>query len=146
VNFKFNFGTEPGRFILFLEDISKAYGEKVILKKTSATINRGDKIALIGANGKGKSTLLRVISGTEEIEGERRTGHNVIESFFAQHQLESLNVENTLIDELKATGTTKTEMELRSVLGCFLFSGEEVFKKIKVLSGGENPVWHWRRY
>ena len=137
VNFKFNFGTEPGRFILFLEDISKAYGEKVILKKTSATINRGDKIALIGANGKGKSTLLRVISGTEEIEGERRTGHNVIESFFAQHQLESLNVENTLIDELKATGTTKTEMELRSVLGCFLFSGEEVFKKIKVLSGGE---------
>jgi ATP-binding cassette subfamily F protein 3 len=137
VNFKFNFGTEPGRFILFLEHISKAFGEKVILKNTSATINRGDKIALIGANGKGKSTLLRIISGTEKIEGERRTGHNVIESFFAQHQLESLTVENTLIDELKGTGTTKTEMELRSVLGCFLFSGEEVFKKIKVLSGGE---------
>jgi ATP-binding cassette subfamily F protein 3 len=107
------------------------------LKNTSATINRGDKIALIGANGKGKSTLLRIISGTEQIEGERRTGHNVIESFFAQHQLESLTVENTLIDELKGTGTTKTDMELRSVLGCFLFSGEEVFKKIKVLSGGE---------
>lgn len=137
VNFKFNFGTEPGRFILFLENISKAFGEKIILKNTSATINRGDKIALIGANGKGKSTLLRIISGTEPIEGERRTGHNVIESFFAQHQLESLTVENTLIEELKATGTTKTEMELRSVLGCFLFSGEEVFKKIKVLSGGE---------
>lgn len=137
VNFKFNFGTEPGRFILFLEHISKAFGEKVILKNTSATINRGDKIALIGANGKGKSTLLRIISGTEQIQGERRTGHNVIESFFAQHQLESLTVENTLIDELKGTGTTKTEMELRSVLGCFLFSGEEVFKKIKVLSGGE---------
>lgn len=137
VNFKFNFGTEPGRFILFLEHISKAFGEKVILKNTSATINRGDKIALIGANGKGKSTLLRIISGTEQIDGERRTGHNVIESFFAQHQLESLTVENTLIDELKGTGTTKTDMELRSVLGCFLFSGEEVFKKIKVLSGGE---------
>lgn len=137
VNFKFNFGTEPGRFILFLEHISKAFGEKVILKNTSATINRGDKIALIGANGKGKSTLLRIISGTEKIEGERRTGHNVIESFFAQHQLESLTVENTLIDELKGTGTMKTDMELRSVLGCFLFSGEEVFKKIKVLSGGE---------
>ncbi len=137
VNFKFNFGTEPGRFILFLEHISKAFGEKVILKNTSATINRGDKIALIGANGKGKSTLLRIISGSEQIEGARRTGHNVIESFFAQHQLESLTVENTLIEELKGTGTTKTEMELRSVLGCFLFSGEEVFKKIKVLSGGE---------
>ena len=137
VNFKFNFGTQPGRFILFLEHISKAYGEKVILKNTSATINRGDKIALIGANGKGKSTVLRIISGTEEVIGERRTGHNVIESFFAQHQLESLNVENNLLDELKSTGTAKTEMELRSVLGCFLFSGEEVFKKIKVLSGGE---------
>lgn len=137
VNFKFNFGTQPGRFILFLEHVTKAYGDKVILKNTSATINRGDKIALIGANGKGKSTLLRVISGTEKIEGERRIGHNVIESFFAQHQLESLRVENTLLEELKSTGTTKTEMELRSVLGCFLFSGEEVFKKIKVLSGGE---------
>ena len=137
VNFKFNFGTQPGRFILFLEHISKAFGEKVILKNTSATINRGDKIALIGANGKGKSTLLRIISGTEKIVGERRTGHNVIESFFAQHQLESLQVENNLLEELKATGTAKTEMELRSVLGCFLFSGEEVFKKIKVLSGGE---------
>jgi ATP-binding cassette subfamily F protein 3 len=137
VNFKFNFGTQPGRFILFLEHISKAFGEKIILKNTSATINRGDKIALIGANGKGKSTLLRIISGTEKIEGERRTGHNVIESFFAQHQLESLQVENNLLEELKATGTAKTEMELRSVLGCFLFSGEEVFKKIKVLSGGE---------
>jgi len=137
VNFKFNFGTQPGRFILFLEHISKAFGEKIILKNTSATINRGDKIALIGANGKGKSTLLRIISGTEKIVGERRTGHNVIESFFAQHQLESLRVENNLLEELKATGTVKTEMELRSVLGCFLFSGEEVFKKIKVLSGGE---------
>lgn len=137
VNFKFNFGTQPGRFILFLEHISKAFGEKIILKNTSATINRGDKIALIGANGKGKSTLLRIISGTEKIEGERRAGHNVIESFYAQHQLESLNVDNTLLDELKETGTNKTEMELRSILGCFLFSGEEVFKKIKVLSGGE---------
>ncbi len=137
VNFKFNFGTQPGRFILFLEQISKAFGEKVILKNTSATINRGDKIALIGANGKGKSTLLRIISGSENIQGERRTGHNVIESFYAQHQLESLNVDNTLLDELKETGTSKTEMELRSILGCFLFSGEEVFKKIKVLSGGE---------
>ena len=137
VNFKFNFGTQPGRFIMHLEDISKAYGEKVILKHTNATIHRGDKIALIGANGKGKSTLLRIIDGSEPIIGERRMGHNVIESFYAQHQLESLHVDNTLLEELKQTGTTKTEMELRGVLGCFLFSGEEVFKKIKVLSGGE---------
>lgn len=137
VNFKFNFGTQPGRFILFLENLSKAYGEKVILKNTSATLHRGDKIALIGANGMGKSTLLRILAGTEQVSGERRLGHNVIDSFFAQHQLESLNVDNTLLEELKSTGTAKTEMELRSILGCFLFSGEEVFKKIKVLSGGE---------
>ncbi len=137
VNFKFNFGTQPGRFILHLEQVGKAYGNKRILKNANAVIERGDKIALIGANGKGKSTLLRVIAGTENIEGERKLGHNVIDSFFAQHQLESLNVDNTLLDELKMAGTGKLETELRSILGCFLFSGDDVFKKIKVLSGGE---------
>jgi ATP-binding cassette, subfamily F, member 3 len=137
VNFKFNFGTQPGRFIMHLEDISKAYGEKVILEETNATIHRGDKIALIGANGKGKSTLLRIIDGSENIDGERRMGHNVIDSFYAQHQLESLNIDNTLLEELKQTGTDKLETELRSILGCFLFSGEDAFKRIKVLSGGE---------
>lgn len=137
VNFKFNFSQQPGKFILTLEDISKAYGEKRILSKTNAIIERGDKIALIGANGKGKSTLLRIIDGSEPIEGERRLGHNVRDTFYAQHQLESLDVESTILEELKQTGTAKTEMELRSILGCFLFSGEEAFKKIKVLSGGE---------
>jgi ATP-binding cassette, subfamily F, member 3 len=138
VNFKFNFSTQPGKFILTLEDISKAYGEKVILKDTKAVIERGDKIALIGANGKGKSTLLRIVDGSEPIEGgSRRIGHNVIDSFYAQHQLESLSVESTILEELKQTGTSKTEMELRGVLGCFLFSGDDAFKRIKVLSGGE---------
>ena len=137
VHFKFKFSTQPGRFILNLNDINKAYGEKVILKETRAAIERGDKIALIGANGKGKSTMLRIIAGTEPIDGERVMGYNVNFSFFAQHQLESLNVENTILDELKQTGTDKPETELRSILGCFLFSNEEVFKRIKVLSGGE---------
>lgn len=137
VNFKFNFGTQPGRFIMHLEDISKAYGPKRILTHTNAVIERGDKIALIGANGKGKSTVLRIIDGSEQFEGERKMGHNVIDSFYAQHQLESLDVNNTLLDELKMTGTGKLETELRSILGCFLFSGDDAFKKIKVLSGGE---------
>ena len=137
VNFKFNFGTQPGRFIMNLEDVSKAYGSKRILSGTNAVIERGDKIALIGANGKGKSTVLRIIAGTENLDGERKLGHNVIDSFFAQHQLESLDVNNTLLDELKMAGTAKLETELRSVLGCFLFTGEDVFKRIKVLSGGE---------
>jgi ATP-binding cassette subfamily F protein 3 len=137
VNFKFTFGQHPGRHILMLENVSKAYGEKKILERTHASIERGDKIALIGANGKGKSTLLRIIAGTENIQGERRPGHNVRSTFFAQHQLEALHLENSMLDELKQAGSAKTEMELRGILGCFLFSNEEVFKKIKVLSGGE---------
>ena len=137
VNFRFNFTQQPGRNILDLKDISKSYGDLKILEKTNAIIERGDKIALIGANGKGKSTMLRIIAGTEPIEGERTLGYNVLMGFFAQHQLESLNVENTLLDELKECGSTKTETELRNVLGCFLFSNDDVFKKIKVLSGGE---------
>ncbi len=137
VNFKFNFNQASGKQVFLLEDASKSYGDLNILKKTTANIQRGDKIALIGANGKGKSTMLRIISGTENIEGKREMGYNVGLSFYAQHQLESLDVENTLIDELKQMGTAKTETELRGVLGCFLFGGEDVFKKIKVLSGGE---------
>ena len=137
VNFKFNFGQKSGRQVMELKDISKAYGDLRILDKTTARIERGDKIALIGANGKGKSTLLRIIAGTEGINGERKLGHNVLFSFFAQHQLESLVVENELLEELKQAGSAKTETELRNVLGCFLFKDDDVFKKIKILSGGE---------
>jgi ATP-binding cassette, subfamily F, member 3 len=137
VHFKFKFGTQPGRHVMALEHISKEYPNNPILKNTSATIERGDKIVLIGANGKGKSTLLRIIAGTEQVQGERKLGHNVNFSFYAQHQLESLHLEETLLEELKYADSSKSETELRSVLGCFLFGGEDVFKKIKVLSGGE---------
>lgn len=137
VNFRFRFKQQPGRYIITLKDVSKSYGTLEILKKSNATIEKGDKIALIGANGKGKSTLLRIISGSEPIEGERTLGYNVIQGFFAQHQLESLNVENEIIDEMKQAGSGKTEQELRNVLGCFLFSDDDQYKKIKVLSGGE---------
>lgn len=137
VNFRFTFKQPSGRHVVTLKDVSKSYGPLDILKHTSATIERGDKIALIGANGKGKSTLLRLLANTEEIDGERTIGYNVIYGFFAQHQLESLHVDNEILDELKQAGSGKTEQELRNVLGCFLFSDEDVFKKIKVLSGGE---------
>lgn len=137
VNFRFNFKTKSGRHVKRLENISKSYGDLEILKNSSIGIERGDKIALIGANGKGKSTLLRIIAGTERHDGKVQTGHNVINSFYAQHQLESLGVQNDLLEELKQAGTGKSELELRGVLGCFLFSNDEVFKKIKVLSGGE---------
>jgi ATP-binding cassette subfamily F protein 3 len=137
VNFRFRFSQQPGRFIITLNNISKSYGSLEILKNTSVTIERGDKIALIGANGKGKSTLLRIIAGDEPIDGERIMGYNVIRAFYAQHQLESLHVENEIIEEMKQAGSGKSEQELRNVLGCFLFSDEDQFKKIKVLSGGE---------
>jgi len=137
VNFRFSFKQPSGRHVVTLKNISKSYGSQVILKNTSAIIERGDKIALIGANGKGKSTLLRIIANTEKVEGECTVGYNVIYGFYAQHQLESLHVDNEILDELKQAGSGKTEQELRNVLGCFLFSDEDVFKKIKVLSGGE---------
>ncbi len=137
VNFRFKFSQQAGRFIMNLKDVSKAYGPVEILKHTSAAIERTDKIALIGANGKGKSTLLRIIAGEEPVAGERIMGYNVIKAFYAQHQLESLNVENEIIEEMKQAGSGKTEQELRNVLGCFLFTDEDQFKRIKVLSGGE---------
>jgi len=138
-NIKINFRLDriPGKVLVELKDISKSFGENVIIKHTGAEIERGDKIALIGANGKGKSTLLRIIAGTESFDGERRWGHNVEESFYAQHQLESLNIENTVLDEMKECGSQMTELELRGLLGCFLFSGDDVDKRIRVLSGGE---------
>ncbi len=137
VNFRFIPSVTSGRFVTELEGVSKSYNDLLVLDKVNGVIERGDKIGFVGANGKGKSTLLRIIYGSEPVQGEVKPGYNVVPSFFAQHQLESLNIENTLLEELQQTGSTKTETELRSVLGCFLFSGEDVFKKIKVLSGGE---------
>ncbi|MGZ8539024.1 MAG: ATP-binding cassette domain-containing protein, partial [Chitinophagaceae bacterium] len=139
-NIRINFRVDktPGRVLAELKHVTKAYGDNVIVEDTSVEIDRGDKIALIGANGKGKSTLLRIIAGVEKVDkGERKWGHNVDESFYAQHQLEALNVNNTILDEMKECGSQMTELELRGLLGCFLFSGDDTDKKIKILSGGE---------
>lgn len=137
VNFKFTFSQKSGRDVVVLDHVGKSYGDLKILENSTARIERGDKIALIGANGKGKSTLLRIIDGSERISGKRTEGHNVIKSFFAQHQLEALTLDNEIIQEMGQSGSGKTETELRNVLGCFLFTNDDVFKKIKVLSGGE---------
>ena len=138
-NIRINFAVDktPGKVLCELKHISKHFGANRIVTNTNAEIERGDKIALIGANGKGKSTLLRIIAGTETFEGERKWGHNVDESFYAQHQLEALDLNHTLIDEMKSCGSQKTDQELRTLLGCFLFSGDDADKRIKVLSGGE---------
>jgi ATP-binding cassette subfamily F protein 3 len=137
VHFRFNFGQASGKIVTELKNVSKSYGENIILRNSVGVIERGDKIALIGANGRGKSTLLRIIDGGEAVEGEIEMGYNVRDAFFAQHQLESLNLDNEILTELKQAGSNKTETELRTILGCFLFNGEDAFKKIKVLSGGE---------
>jgi ATP-binding cassette subfamily F protein 3 len=138
-NMRINFAVEkqPGKIICTLKHVSKSFKDVHIVENTGAEIDRGDKIALIGANGKGKSTLLRIIAGTETFEGERTWGHNVVESFYAQHQLEALNQANDVLQELKDCGSGKNDLELRSLLGAFLFSGDTVEKKIRVLSGGE---------
>jgi ATP-binding cassette subfamily F protein 3 len=137
IRINFTVDQQPGKIICTLKNVSKSFGSLQILKNTGVEVNRGDKIALIGANGKGKSTLLRIIAGTEPFEGERIWGHNVKEAFYAQHQLEALNVHNNILEEMATSRAGKTELEYRSLLGCFLFGGEEVEKKIKVLSGGE---------
>ena len=134
---RFEMDKQPGKLISRLHINDKSYGEQRILKHSESSILRGDKIALVGANGRGKSTLLRMIFGSEPFEGKSDATHNVVTSFFAQHQLESLNLNNDLITELAHFAPSKKDVELRSILGAFLFSGDEVFKKIKVLSGGE---------
>ncbi len=127
----------PGKVLVELKGVSKKFGQIKIVEDAIAEIERGDKIALIGANGKGKSTVLRMIAGTESFEGERVWGHNVEESFYAQHQLEALGLGNNILEELQSCGSKKTDVELRALLGAFLFSGDDVDKKVKVLSGGE---------
>ncbi|MEN0054098.1 MAG: ABC-F family ATP-binding cassette domain-containing protein [Mucilaginibacter sp.] len=138
VNFAFRFTKQSGRHVVTMEHITKKYPGIDILDDAEAIIEKGDKIALIGANGKGKSTLLRIVAGADkEFAGRAETGHNVSQTFFAQHQLESLHLENQILQELQAFAPKHTDTELRTILGSFLFTGDDVFKKIKVLSGGE---------
>lgn len=134
----FQLDRQPGKIICELKKITKHFGKNFIIQNANATIERGDKIALIGANGKGKSTILRIIAGTEPYqEGKREWGYNISSSFYAQHQLEALKLNNSVLEELKECGSGKTEQEIRNLLGCFLFSGDDADKVIKVLSGGE---------
>jgi len=137
VSFNFNFSQNSGRHVVQLEGVSKSYGNIEVLKPSTVYLERGDKIALIGANGIGKSTLLRIIADRENYKGKVQIGYNVIQAFYAQHQIEALTLDTEILDELKQGGTNRTEQEIRTLLGCFLFSGDDVFKKIKVLSGGE---------
>ncbi|MEL6134161.1 MAG: ABC-F family ATP-binding cassette domain-containing protein, partial [Bacteroidota bacterium] len=137
LHIRFTMKETSGKEVLKLKEVQKAYDSKVILQEAEGTVLRGDKIALIGANGTGKSTLLRIMAATEPFKGNREEGYRVKSSFFAQHQLEALNLQRNIFDELNYTISDKSEQEIRDTLGAFMFSGEEIEKKIHVLSGGE---------
>jgi ATP-binding cassette subfamily F protein 3 len=132
-----------GRTVIEVENLTKVYptpdgGQKTILDNVSFTIERGDRIALVGANGAGKSTLIRMLSEQEApTSGTIRYGHNAIVDFFAQDQYKVLNPNNEMLDDISAASPKVPVVELRSLLGCFMFSGDDVFKKLGVLSGGE---------
>src|SRR5437899_166700 len=144
IHFSFPQPKASGRIVAEFEGVAKAYpgrngaGEKEVFRDVSFMIERGDRIALVGINGAGKSTLIKLLAGTEPLSnGEFRLGHNVQADYFAQDQYKELDQDARIFDDLAELSRRSTQTELRSLLGCFLFSADEVFKRIGVLSGGE---------
>ena len=138
IHFSFPSPKASGRIVSEVRGLAKSYGAKDVLRNVSFTIERGDKIALVGHNGAGKSTLIRLLAGVDPLTaGEYQLGHNVLLEYFAQDQYKELDPNATLIDDLSSAARNRTSTELRNLLGCFLFSGDDVDKKMGVLSGGE---------
>jgi ATP-binding cassette, subfamily F, member 3 len=136
----FTFPQPPpsGRTVVEVSGLSMQYGEKKVLEDVSFTIERGDRIALVGVNGAGKSTLIRLLSGQESpVSGTLKLGHNVLAEYFAQDQYKVLDPAARMLDDIGRAAPKVPEKDLRSLLGCFLFSGDDVFKQLGVLSGGE---------
>jgi ATP-binding cassette, subfamily F, member 3 len=138
IHFTFPQPPASGRTVIEVSHLSKSYGEKHILDDVSFTIERGDRIALVGANGAGKSTMIRMLSGIEgPTSGKIRLGHNVLADYFAQDQYKVLDGDAEMLDDITGSNPRVDVVTLRSLLGCFMFSGDDVFKKLGVLSGGE---------
>ena len=138
IHFTFPQPKPSGRIVAEFQNVSKSYGEKFVFGKANFVIERGDRIALVGPNGAGKSTMIKLLSGLEPLStGTYTIGHNVILDYFAQDQYKELDGDAKLLEDLRNIAGMKTDTELRSLLGCFLFSEDDVFKKIGVLSGGE---------
>jgi len=138
IHFTFPQPQPSGRIVVELNNVGKSYGEKRVLGGVNAMVERGDRIALVGVNGAGKSTLIKLLTGREMIsEGDIKFGHNVEIDYFAQDQYKELNPTRRVFDDLGDVSPRSTETELRSILGSFLFRGDDVFKPIGVLSGGE---------
>jgi ATP-binding cassette subfamily F protein 3 len=138
ISFQFPEPRRSGAISLRLEDISKSYDDIQVFNDLSTVINRGEQIAVLGPNGAGKSTLARIFAGLELIgSGRREVGYNVTISYFAQHQAEELDLSKTAFEVMRGAEPAATETRIRTILGCFLFQGDDVFKKVSVLSGGE---------
>ena len=137
---RYSFPEPPrsGAEVIRMTNVSKSYGDNSVYRGMNLALSREDRVALVGPNGAGKTTMLKLLADVITLdEGERRTGHNVVAAYYAQHVLELLNPANTLLEELQQAAPTETEQNLRTTLGGFLFSGDDVLKSISVLSGGE---------
>jgi ATP-binding cassette subfamily F protein 3 len=138
IHFKFPQPKPSGRIVAEFIGVAKSYGAKQVIAEVNFVIERGDRIALVGVNGAGKSTLMKVLAGVEPLTaGEYRLGHNASPNYFAQDQYRELDQNNSLLDDLSEVAPQWTLTELRNLLGCFLFSEDDVYKRIGVLSGGE---------
>lgn len=137
MNISFPVSVTPGRVVVEAEKVTKAYGDKIILKDISLLVERGSKIAFVGQNGQGKSTFIKAIVNEFEYEGIIKLGHNVQLGYFAQNQAEYLDGEKTLLDTMLEAANDTNRTKVRDMLGAFLFRGDDVEKKVKVLSGGE---------
>jgi ATP-binding cassette subfamily F protein 3 len=138
IHFKFPQPPPSGRMVVEAEGLSKSYGTKSVLNNVRFSIERGDRVALVGVNGAGKSTLIKLMTGVETpTTGTVRMGHNVVSEYFAQDQYKVLDGDARMLDDMSRAALKVPVSELRSLLGCFLFSGDDVFKPLGVLSGGE---------
>jgi ATP-binding cassette subfamily F protein 3 len=134
---KFPPAPSSGKLVCEVKGVSKAYGPKRIFSKAELTIAKGEHLALVGANGTGKSTLVRMIMGEEPYEGEIRLGHNVIVGYYAQDMPERMHPQGTVMETAEYAASEENRIRVRAMLGAFMFSGDDVDKKVKVLSGGE---------
>ena len=138
IRFRFPKAQPSGRVVMELKNIHKAYGANIVYSDLTYTFERGDRIAIVGVNGAGKSAISKIAAGVEPYQsGERIEGYNVIVSYFAQHQADELNPNKEVLQTVDEVADGEIRMRLRSILGSFLFKGDDVFKKVKVLSGGE---------